>query len=72
MRVRIDKPGHDDTTARIYDFTFSGDQGFDFAPPADSFDELAAHQERAIFDDRELSQIATRARAMRAREGDEL
>ena len=43
-----------------------------FAPPADGFDHLAAHQERAIFNDRELSQIAACARAMRAAERDEL
>ena len=70
--MRIDKSGHDHAPARIDNFTFSGDQVFDFAPPAYGFDELAAHQERAIFNDRELAQIAARARTMRAAERDEL
>lgn len=72
MRVRIDKTRHHNATSGFDDFTITANQFFDFAPPADGFDVFTAHEERAIFEDCELPQIAARARMPRASEGHHL
>jgi lipopolysaccharide biosynthesis protein len=69
MRVRIDKARHHDAVAGVDHFTVRVNQAFDFAASTDGFDELATHEHRAVFDDRELTQITARSRASRAREG---
>jgi len=57
--MRIDETGHHNSMSRVDYFTVCAHQVFNLAPPANGFDMLSAHQHRAIFDDRELTQLAT-------------
>ena len=72
MRVGIDKAGQHDPAASIDDFAFRINESFYFAAAADGFDPIAAHEHRAVFNDRKLTQIAPRARPVGARKGNEL
>jgi hypothetical protein len=70
--MRIDKTRHYDTTARVDHFAVRVNQAFNFAASPNRFDVLVTQEYRAVFDDRELTQIAARACASRARERYEL
>jgi hypothetical protein len=43
------------------------DETFNFATPADRFDVLVTHQQRAVFENGKLAQIAARARPANTR-----
>lgn len=72
MRMSIYEAGQDNSLARVNNFTIGIDQRFNLAPAADGFDPIATHEQPAIFNDCELTQIAARASAFRARERDNL
>jgi hypothetical protein len=66
--MRIDKAGHYDAPSRVDDFAARGNQTLNFSTPADGFDLLAAHQDRAVFNDGQLAQITAGARPLGAGE----
>lgn len=65
--MRINEAGQDDPLAGVDHLTIGINQRFDLATPSDGFNFVAAHQHRAVFDNRELAQISARASAFRAR-----
>jgi hypothetical protein len=69
MRVRVDKPGHDDAAPRI-EGRFVGIGGAEFGGRADRDDLFIAHDDRAVFDDTKRSKGMTALRS--AFEGEEL
>jgi hypothetical protein len=68
----IDETGQYDTMTGIDHFTIATDETFDFATTARCFDELAAHEHGAVFNNRELSQVSAGARSPRPRKRDQL
>src|SRR5204862_6688001 len=65
VRVGIDEARQHDASAGIDHFAIRVDETFDFTATAYCFDVLAAHEHRAVFNDRELSQVSAGARAPR-------
>ena len=62
MRVRIDKAGHQHTAAGVDYFAITVDQFFDLCAGADMFNSFAAHQNRAVLNDRKIAQLCADAR----------
>jgi hypothetical protein len=70
--VRIDKTRQHDAAAGVDYFAFGINESFYFAPASDGFNPITAHEYRAVFNDRKLTQIAASARPAGARKGNEL
>jgi hypothetical protein len=60
--MRIDKAGHYDAPSGVDDLAIAVNQTLNFSTPANRFDLLTAHQNRAVFNDCQLTQIAADAR----------
>ena len=69
MRVRVDKAGHENATARV-ESGFIGIGVFEFSGGADRDDLFIAHNDRAVFDDAKRAEGMSALRA--ACEGEEL
>src|ERR1700738_3319035 len=58
MGVRVYKARHNDAALGIDDLAIVLNEALDLAASANGFDQIAAHQHRAVLDNRQLTQIA--------------
>jgi hypothetical protein len=66
--MRIDKARHYDATSGVDDLAIVINQTFNLSTPANRFDLLAPHQDRAVFNNRQLTQVTANARPFGAGE----
>ena len=66
--MRIDKSGHYYAPSGIDHLAIASNQTLNFSTPADRFDLLAPNQDRAVFNDCQLTQITAGARTLGAGE----
>lgn len=70
--MRVDKAGHYDAPSGVDDLAGIANQTLNLSTPADSFDLLAAQQDRAVFNDGKLTEISADARPFCPRQGHDL